>query len=91
MTLALIVLTAPFKYNANYWFCYQAGLGPEFEFISLRLRLAYFNADPKCSDVTAQQDPGRVDVLRAQEARRQPADHRREYVPGRRAGIDAVE
>ncbi len=33
------------------------------------------------NDVPAREDPGRIDVLRAPEARRHPADHRRQHLP----------
>src|ERR1700694_2036919 len=39
----------------------------------------------------ARQDPGRVAVLRAQEARRLLPDHRRQYLPQAARGFDAAE
>src|SRR6185295_18551665 len=42
-------------------------------------------------DVPAQQDPGRVAVLRDQEARRLAADHRRQHVPVRRRRLAGTQ
>ena len=56
----------------------------EFEAISRARRRAGRDGDR----LPARQDPGRVDVLRAPEARRQLSDHRRQHVPqsARRGG-----